>query len=51
MAKKTLAQAIKQYEGSGADKRIDKARGTRENSAADQRQDRAGAKRLLRRGK
>ena len=37
---------MKAYEGSAADRKIDKARGTKEGSTADKRQDKAGAKKM-----
>lgn len=48
---KTMKSAMKQWESSTADKKMDKAKGYKEGSKADMKADRAGAKKLMAKGK
>lgn len=51
VAKMTLAQARQKWEGSPADRKLDKRLKVKENSAADKRMDTKGAKKLMKKGK
>lgn len=49
MAKMTMAKAMKKWEGSKADKAMDKKMGLREGSKKDMRIDKQGARKIMKR--